>query len=368
MIPVTAVDVTDAESLVIEVLRSGKLAQGALVRQLEEGFAEGTGTRHAVAVNNGTTALVAALQALGIGPGDEVITSPFTFIATLNAILSTGATARFADLDAEHLTVDPDGVAAAITPRTAALLPVHLYGQPADMDALTALAADHGLHLVEDAAQAFGATYRGAPVGSFGLGCFSLYATKNITTGEGGMITTDDGGLADRLRLLRNHGMRAHYSYAIPGHNYRMSELHAALGIPQLARREELVAARRHNAAALSKGLAGTPGLILPGDAPGCEHAWHQYTVRLTGDATLTRDGLARALAERGVETGIHYPRLVFDHDCYRTHPRVAGTSLDDVPVAAAAARQVLSLPVHHALTGEQVRVIVTAVREALGA
>lgn len=367
MIPITVVDVADAEPLVVEVLRSGAIAQGPMVARLESGFAEAAGTRHAVAVNNGTTALVASLQALRLQPGDEVVTSPFTFVATLNAILEAGATVRFADISADDFAMAPERVAEAIGPRTRALMPVHLYGQPADMADLGELAAEHGLAIVEDAAQAVGASFRGRRVGSYGLGCFSLYATKNVTTAEGGVITTDDDELADRLRVLRNQGMRARYSYEVAGHNYRMTDLHAAVGIPQLERLEALSAARRRNADRLGDGLKGVLGLRTPAALPGREHVWHQYTVLVGPHAMLSRDELAVALAEAGVGHGVYYPRLVFDYDCYAGHPQIPDASPADFPVAAAAAQQVLSLPVHPALTEADLDTIVGAVREALG-
>lgn len=364
MIPITVVDVADAEPLVTEVLRCGMIASGPMVRRLEEAFAEVAGTRHAIAMNNGTTALIASLQVLDLRQGDEVITSPFTFVATLNAILQVGASARFADIDANDFCVDPGAVAAALGPRTRVLMPVHLYGQTADMGTLVPLAEANGLRIVEDAAQAVGATFDGRPAGSYGLGCFSLYATKNVTTAEGGMVTTDDDELADRLRVLRNQGMRTRYVYEMTGHNYRMTDLHAALGIPQMERLAALNRARAANAAALSAGLAGTPGLVTPSAAAGRGHVWHQYTVRLTGDAATDRDELAARLTEAGVGNGVYYPKPVFDYDCYRQHPGVLAT---DVPVARRVAGEVLSLPVHPKLTRADLDKIVTAVREVLG-
>lgn len=365
MIPITAVDVVDAEALVLEVLRSGVIAQGPMVLRLEELVASAAGVPHAVAVNSGTTALVAALQVLDLRPGDEVITSPFTFVATLNAILQAGATARFADIDEHDFCVDPAAVAAQLGPRTRVLMPVHLYGQPADMPSLTRLAGEHGLAMVEDAAQALGASVAGRPAGSFGLGCFSLYATKNVTTAEGGVITTGDAGLADRLRVLRNQGMRQRYQYELAGNNYRMTDLHAAVGIPQLRRLAEINATRQRNAEVLSKGLSDVAGLRVPLVRPDRTHVWHQYTVLVTGETGVDRDTLAAALTERGIGNGIYYPRTVFDYDCYRQHPGVVAA---DVPVAERIAGQALSLPVHPALSEADLGTIVSTVREVLGA
>lgn len=365
MIPVTVVDVSESEPYVLEVLRSGALAQGRMVRRFEEAFAALCGVRHAVAVNSGTTALVAALEVLDLQPGDEVLTSPFTFVATLNAILEAGAVARFVDVRAEDFCVDPDALAAAVGPRTRVLMPVHLYGQTADMDPVLKLAADHGLALVEDAAQAHGATHAGRAAGSFGLGCFSFYATKNITTAEGGAVTTDDDALADRLRLLRNQGMRERYVYETAGHNYRMTDLHAAVGIPQLANVAGLIERRRANARALTEGLTGVPGLRLPAELPLRGHVWHQYTILVEDDAALTRDELAAGLDRFGVGCGIYYPKLVTDYSCYREHPQVVP---GDTPVAARVARQCLSLPVHPSLTQDQLGTVVSAVRELLEA
>ncbi|NUT94524.1 MAG: DegT/DnrJ/EryC1/StrS family aminotransferase [Saccharothrix sp.] len=365
MIPITVVDVAAAEDLVLQVLRSGAIAQGPMVKRFEDAFSGVAGVPHAVAVNNGTTALVASLQVLDLQPGDEVVTSPFTFVATLNAILEAGATARFADISDEDFNLDPAQVEAALTERTKVLMPVHLYGQMADMGRLVPLAEKHGLALVEDAAQAVGATFEGRPAGSYGLGCFSLYATKNITTAEGGVITTADDTLADRLRVLRNQGMRQRYQYEVAGHNYRMTDVHAAIGIPQLEQLATITEARQRNAEALTKGLDGVKGLRTPRVLPGRTHVWHQYTVLITDDAPVSRDELAAKLTEKGIGNGIYYPKTVFDYDCYRDNPNVVAS---DVPVAERVARQALSLPVHPKLTDAEVDTIIGAVREVLGA
>ena len=366
MIPISAVVLgDDEEQLVIEVLRSGQLAQGPMVARLEKEFAAYCGTRHAVAVANGTLALVAALRVLGVGPGDEVVTSAFTFVATLNAILECGARARFADIDPGTFNVDPQSLAEVCTDRTRVVMPVHLYGQPADMAAVSTIAERHGAAIVEDAAQAHGAAIDGRPVGGAGVGTFSFYATKNITTGEGGMVTTDDDDVADRLRLLRNHGMRARYQYESVGTNYRLTDVQAAIALPQLARLDATIEQRQANAARLSAGLAGIAGLVTPVGHTGYRHVFHQYTIRVTDDAALDRDALAAQLASRGVQSGIYYPRVVFDYDCYREHPNVVAS---DVPRARATASQVLSLPVHPGLSDADLDRVVEAVRGSFGA
>lgn len=366
MIPITSVQFGQAEEdLVVEVLRSGMIAQGPKVAQLEREFAEHFGARHAVAVNNGTTALIAALHVLDLQPGDEVITSPFTFVATLNAILQSGATAMFADVRSEDFNVDPVALAAQITDRTRVLLPVHLYGQTADMGPIAELARKHDLRILEDAAQAQGATYRQQFAGTFGLATFSLYATKNMTTGEGGIITTDDDELADRLRLLRNQGMRARYQYEMAGNNYRLTDLQAAVGIPQLARYADTVERRRSNARRLSAGLEDVAGIEIPRELDDRGHVWHQYTIRVTESAGISRDELAAKLSERGVGSGVYYPKLVFDYEAYADHPQIRRS---EVPVAEQLTHQVLSLPVHAALETADLDAIVRAVTEIVEA
>ena len=363
-ISITEVRLGDAEEqLVLEVLRSGHLVQGPVVERLENEFAAICSVRHAVAVSSGTTALVAALEALEIGAGDEVVTTPFTLAATLNAILEAGATARFADIDADDFTVDPAELERQMTDRTRAVIPVHLYGQPAAMEQISALAGRHQVSLVEDAAQAHGASVHGRPVGSFGTGCFSFYATKNVATGEGGIVTTDDDDVADRLRVLRNQGMRNRYEYELPGHNYRLTDIQAALALPQLERLAELNARRVLNATRLSAELSDVPGLVTPVVKPGREHVFHQYTVRVTRDSALDRNQLAATLGARGVATGIYYPNVVYDFECYRQHRRVL---VEPMPVAEQMAREVVSLPVHPWLSDEDLDRIVASVREVL--
>jgi dTDP-4-amino-4,6-dideoxygalactose transaminase len=364
MIPITTVKFgPEEEALVLEVLRSGQLAQGAYVERFEREFAQRHQVQHAVAVNNGTTALVVALEALGVRPGDEVITSPFTFVATLNAILEAGATARFADIGDDY-NVDPSLMASLVNDRTKVLLPVHLYGYMADMTAVQQLAASRELAIVEDAAQAIGASFEGHPAGSFGVGCFSLYATKNLTTGEGGMVTTNDDAVADRLRLLRNQGMRQRYQYEVAGHNYRLTNLAAAVGLPQLGHLDEINGARAANAARLREGLAGIDGLTLP-PAPlaGRTHVYHQFTVRIGEGSPVDRDLFVERLTEAGIGCGIYYPRVVFDYDCYRNDARVVQ---DAVPNAERIANEVVSLPVHPHLTPDEVDRVIAGVRAVM--
>jgi len=366
MIPITTVQFgAEEEQQVLEVLRSGSIAQGPKVKEFEDRFAAMHHVPHAVAVNNGTTALVGALEVLDLQPGDEVITSPFTFVATLNAILEAGATATFADITEDDFNVDPASVSTRVSEKTKVLLPVHLYGQMADMDPLLELANERGLRILEDAAQSHGATYNGRFAGSYGLGAFSLYATKNLTTGEGGIITTNDDGLADRLRVLRNQGMRARYVYEMAGHNYRLTDLQAAVGIPQLNRYADIVSQRKSNAARLTELLSEVPGVAVPKELPGRSHVWHQFTIRVTDDARLSRDEFVQALHDEGIGSGVYYPRLLWDYDAYRGHPRVIRS---DAPVADRVARQVVSLPVNNSLSDEDLTTIASAVAKIAGA
>jgi perosamine synthetase len=365
MIPISAVQFGDEEERqVLDVLRSGAIAQGAKVEELENVFGRLFDAPNVIAVNSGTSALIAALHVLDLRPGDEVITTPFTFAATLNAILQAGATAVFADINATDFNIDPAAVAERVSPNTRVLLPVHLYGQMADMAPLESISNEHGLRIVEDAAQSHGASYQGRYAGSYGLGTFSLYATKNITTGEGGLITTSDDALASRLRVLRNQGMRKRYQYEMPGNNYRLTDLQAALGIPQLHRYARTVCQRQRNAQWLIEGLEHVPGVVVPQQLNGRNHVWHQFTVRITADARVRRDQFVEQLAERGVTAGVYYPRLVFDFDAYRSHERVRASN---VPVAAKVAAEVLSLPVHTALSEADLDHIVASVRAVAG-
>lgn len=324
-----------------EVLASGQLAQGAKVRRFEEEFAEWVGVRHAVAVTSGTAALHVALLAAGIGAGDDVVTSPFSFVASANCALFVGARPVFADIELDYFTVDPAAIRAAITPATRALIVVHLYGQPCAMDEIMQIADEHDLLLIEDACQAHGAVWQGRRVGSMGVGCFSFYPTKNMTTGEGGMITTDDAVLAQRARLLREHGAPQRYVHTVLGYNLRMMDLQAAMGLVQLHKVDGWNLRRAENAAYLTERLAGLPGITTPAVRAGAGHVFHQYTLR-----TSQREGLAAALAERGVGTAVHYATPIHHQPLYRD----LGYT-DALPHTETAARTVLSLPVHPALS-----------------
>jgi perosamine synthetase len=338
---------------VLRVLDSGQLVNGPVTQQLEREFAAGVShTAEAVAVANGTAALHLALLAQGVGPGDEVITTPFTFQATANMVLAVGARPVFVDVG-EDANIDASRIEDAITARTKAIMPVDLYGRMADMRAVEDIASRHGLAVIEDAAQAHGAEVCGRRAGSFGLGCFSFYATKNMTAGEGGMATTDDAGLAERLRLLRSHGERSRYSSEVQGFNYRLTEMGAAIALAQLRKLNEFNAARAANARYLSQHLRG---VVLPPAAAEGASVWHLYTVR----APRGRDDLAAHLKERGIQSAVYYPAAVPDQPLYRG----LGYDAAGCPNARRLAREVLSLPVHPGLSREDLEKIVAAVNE----
>ncbi len=355
MIPLSKPFIGEAEkAAVLDVLDSGMLVQGPRVAKLEERFAQLCGVGHAVAVSSGTAALHLALLAHGLGPGDEVITSPFTFIASVNSILLVGATPVFVDVDQETFNLDPALVERAVTPRTRAILPVHLYGYMCDMEGIQALADQHRLIVVEDACQAVGATDRGRAAGSFGVGVFSLYATKNVMAGEGGVITTDDEAIAEQCRLLRNHGMKRRYYHEQLGYNLRLSDLHAALGLAQMDRLAEFTQARRANAAYLN---AGIRSVLTPRVKEGYGHVWHQYTVRVDGGRD--RDAAVRQLNEAGIETGIFYPVPAHRQGYLQS---LSGPA--SLPVAERLAREVVSLPVHPQLTRADLDFIIAEVNK----
>jgi perosamine synthetase len=369
MIPISKPFVGEEEKqAVLAVLDSGHLAQGKCVAELERRFAELCGTRHAIATSSGTTALHVALLANGIGPGDEVITTPFTFIASANSILYAGATPVFVDIQADTFNIDPAQIEQAITPRTKAILPVHLYGQMCNMIAIQTIAQRYNLAIIEDASQAVGASIchpasetasnedhavlRAA--GSYGTGTFSLYATKNVMCGEGGMITTNDDQVAERAQLLRSHGAKQRYFHDILGYNFRLSDLHAAIGLAQMDRLETFTARRQANAAYLNANLKT---VILPKPQPDYGHVWHQYTVRVR-DAS-SRDEAVSRLTQAGIGTGIFYPVPVH-HQSY-IRERFGDIHL---PIAEQLAHEVLSLPVHPLLAHDDLEHIAIEVNK----
>ena len=354
----------EERAAVDRVMRSGMVAQGPEVAAFEAEFAEQlVGGRTCVAVNSGTSGLHLGLLAAGIGPGDEVIVPSFTFAATANAVALTGARPVFADISADTFNLDPEAVRAAVSDRTAAVMPVHLYGHPADMEGLGQVAAEHGLALFEDAAQAHGASYHGAPVGSFGVfGMFSLYPTKNMTSGEGGMVACADEEIARGVRLLRNQGMEKQYANEVVGLNNRMTDIHAAIGRVQLTKVGGWTAQRQANAAWLDQALSGV--VTVPPVRQGCTHVYHQYTVRIAGATGAERDEVVRALREEHrVGCGVYYPTP--NHELVSLS-RFAPS--EELPETARAAAEVISLPVHPSLSQGDLERIAAAVHAVVGA
>jgi dTDP-4-amino-4,6-dideoxygalactose transaminase len=350
MIPGAKPLIGDEERAAVDrVMRSGMLAQGPEVAAFEAEFAAIVNGRHSIAVNSGTSALHLSLIAAGIGPGDEVIVPSFSFAATANAVHLTGATAVFADIEPDYFALDPAAVEAAITSRTKAIMPVHLYGHPANLPALSDLAKRHGVLLIEDAAQAHAASIDGVPVGAWGESAsFSFYPTKNMTSGEGGMVTTASDEIARQLRLLRNQGMEQRYANEIIGFNTRMTDIHAAIGRVQLTKLSEWTVQRQRNAAFLSENIEG---VITPKTAPNAVHVFHQYTIRVEGH---DRDNFAAELAKRGVGNGVYYPTPIHRLPSF-------GLNLD-LPNTELAAKQVLSIPVHPSLSNQELETIAEAV------
>jgi perosamine synthetase len=365
---------TEEEAAALRVLASGQLAQGEHVARFERYFAELCQVRDAVAVSSGTAALHLALLAHNIGHGDEVITTAFSFAATANAILFVGATPVFVDIEPDTYTLDPVQVETALTRRTKAIIPVHLYGHPCDMKRLEQFAQAYSLVLIEGASQAHAAAVDGRPVGSFGTGCFSFYATKNMTTGEGGMITTNDPTIAEQVRLLRNHGQAALYYHIALGYNLRMTELQAALGIAQIEKLECFTKKRIANATYLTERLKGV--VQTPIVRPGYRHVYHQYTIRVPEN----RNEWMAKLHAGGVDTTIQYPVPIHQQPFYRRNssmfrilgpgkraPVKGGNPSARLPATESAAQEVLSLPVHPALSENDLATIareVIALRE----
>ncbi|MFN8478685.1 MAG: DegT/DnrJ/EryC1/StrS family aminotransferase [Kouleothrix sp.] len=345
----------EVNAAVLSVLESSQFVLGSSVAAFEEQFAAYTETHYAMGVNTGTSALHLALLAAGVGRGDEVITTPFTFIATVSAIDYTGAKPVFVDINPASFTIDPAGIEAAITPRTKAILPVHLYGQPADMDPILAIARKHNLIVIEDAAQAHGAEYHGRRVGSIGdLGCFSFYPGKNLGAyGEGGAVTTNNPEFARRVRVLRDWGAERRYYHDLKGFNYRLEGIQGAVLGVKMRYIEAWTEARRRHAARYDEQLAST-AVALPNACENRRHVYHIYAVR-----HAQRDALQSYLHDCGVSTGIHYPIPVHLQRAFAELGHTAG----DFPHAEQAANEVLSLPMYPELQPQQQDVVIAALR-----
>jgi dTDP-4-amino-4,6-dideoxygalactose transaminase len=359
---------------VIDTLRSDWITTGPKTRRFAEQFADYTGAQHAVAVNSCTAAMHLALAAWEIGPGDEVITTPYTFCSTVNVVLHLGARPVLVDICRDDLTIDPEQIEAAITPRTKVLLPVHFAGHPCRMDRILAIARRHGLRVLEDAAHAVGATYRGQMVGSLGdATAFSFYATKNLTTAEGGMLTTDDAALAERASMLGLHGMSRdawnrysaegswYYQVVAPGYKYNMTDIQASLGLHQLTKLPAFLRRRAAIALAYHESFGDLAALDLPVARPEVRHAWHLYVIRLRpGALTITRAAMIEELKRRNIGTSVHFIPLNL-HPYYQQH---LGWAPGQFPAAEAAYAGAISLPMHPRLTDDDVADVVTAVRD----
>jgi perosamine synthetase len=347
----------DEVQAVRDVLLSGMLSQGPKVAELEQLFAEYTGSRHAVAVGNGTQALHASLLACGIGPGDEVITSPFSFISSSTTIVHCSAVPVFADIEPRTFNVDVAEVRKRISPRTKAVMPVHLFGLPAPIVELKELCDEKGLILIEDACQAHGASVNGKNVGTFGsAAAFSFYPTKNMTTGEGGMVTTDDDEIADRIRLLRHHGQKSRYEYAMVGYNYRMTEMAAAIGVCQMGKLPGWTERRIANARYLDKTLEDNDAITTPHVPKGYRHVYHQYTIRVQN-----RDSVRERLTGLDVASGVYYPKGLHQLEPLKKY------ATGPMPNTEKAASEVLSLPVHPALSKDELQKVASSTLKAVG-
>ena len=344
---------------ITETMENSQFILGPRVKAFEDAFASYCGAKHAIGMNNGTSALHLALLAAGISQGDEVITTPMTFVATTAAILYAGATPVFVDIDPESRNLNPAKIEAAITSRTKAILPVHLYGQMADMSSICAIAKKHGLVVIEDAAQAHGAEWNGKRAGSWGdMACFSFYPGKNLgACGEGGAVVTSDEKLAGRLQCLRNWGQEGRYNHVLHGFNARLEGVQGAALEVKLRHLEKWTERRRQVAAIYAEKLAGISGLSLPKELSEARHVYHIYAVRVND-----RLDLQRRLAEKGIETAIHYPQAVHQLVCYKDKPFAKGS----LPFAEQCAAEVLSLPMCPMLTDEQVMEVCTCIKEIM--
>ncbi|PWR72864.1 DegT/DnrJ/EryC1/StrS family aminotransferase [Methanospirillum lacunae] len=361
MIPIAKPSVGEDEAIAAaEVIRSGMLASGQEVTKFETAFSRFIGSNHSIATSSGTSALHTALLSAGINAGDEVILPAFTFIATATSISMCNASPVIADVDDTFYCINPESVLEQITPKTRAIIPVHLFGQSCDLEPLRQICEDHCLTLIEDCAQAHGARYHGNTVGTFGMaGCFSFYPTKNMTTGEGGMITAHDEAFARRARLLINHGQEIKYTHIMIGYNYRLTNIGAAIGRIQLKKLPDLNKMRTENAEFYQTHI-NRAGIICPTIRPGCEHVFHQYAIRILPECDLSRDDLIQALSRAGIGTAIHYPTPVHKQPVYQG--RIKG---DEAPVSTRLANEILSIPVWPGLSTEELSYICQTINEA---
>ncbi|MEC9488895.1 MAG: DegT/DnrJ/EryC1/StrS aminotransferase family protein [Halanaerobium sp.] len=356
-IPIARPIISEEEiAKVREVMESGMLASGKQVKEFEAEFAAYCGSPHGIATSSGTTALHAALLALEIGPGDKVLTTPFTFAASGNSIIFVGAEPVFSDIDPETYNLDPDKAEEVLRqdPDIKAIMVVHLFGLACDMEAYQGLADKYDVYLIEDAAQSHGAKYQGQKVGTFGdAACFSFYPTKNMTTAEGGMILTPHDDVSEKARLLVNHGQTQRYEHSSLGYNFRLTNLAAAIGLVQLPKLNEWNRKRRENAAYFNGQFQGLAPVKTPVEPEGYEHVYHQYTLRVPD-----RGDLVRALTENGIGYGIHYPIPLHHQPYYRE----LGYGDLELPVAEDVARKVISLPVHPSLSDEELKKVVQVI------
>ena len=356
MIPINLPKIGQEEiDAVVKVMKSGMLTSGLgagpNVTEFERNYAQFAGVKHAIAVNTGTAALHAAISAAGVMSGEEVILPSFTFVATAEAVVLSGGKPVFADIDPETFNLAPEAIEEAITKKTKAIVPVDLYGLPADMKPIREIAKKHGLALVEDCAQSHGATCEGKPAGALAdLACWSLYAAKNIGTGEGGVVTTDNDELASTVRMIRTHGEKVKYQSQILGTNYRMTEIQAAIGIAQLKKLPSFLEKRSHNAARLTKNLADSNQLVLPPKPKNRTPSWYLYTVRIKNAVASSRNKLIEEMHQKGIGAEAYYPTPVHQMPYYKEN-----FGKFSLPETEKAAEQVLSLPIHPSVTDEQV-------------
>lgn len=346
----------EEKAAVLDVMDSGQLAQGSVVKEFEEEVAKAFGVEHAVATSNGTAALHTALVANGIGVGDEVITTPFSFIATANAIKMAGAKPIFIDVEEETANINPKLIKDAITSNTKAIMLVHLYGRPSNMDEISKISREYDLKVIEDACQAHGAEYKRKKVGSFGTGCFSLYATKNIITGEGGLLTTNDAAVAKLARKFIHHGSSERYHHDMLGYNYRMTNLMAAIGLEQLKKLAYFNKRRRKNAQYLSDRLQSLKGIIVPEVSEG--HVFHQYTIKITTACDKSRNEIRCQLLKHEIASEVFYPIPIHKQKSYLE------CCNQDLPIAEKLSQEVLSLPVYPTLTENDLDKIVRSLCE----